>query len=160
MNILCTGDSSYGLCKALAETGMDITFICEKDYLFNQADFFRNVEQKSLECEVFINCAKLSNFLQVQVLYNIYYLWSQMKKKGLIINIGSDIIHHPRPIVYCLEKQALKSLHDMLYDKNPDIKMTLIHPGKLGEGYIPYQDVAMAITQAIITQNVREITIA
>ena len=160
MKILCTGDQTYGLCKALAETKLDIEFICEKDYLFNQTDFIRSVEQKSLDAEIFINCAKLSGFLQTKLLYNIYYLWSQMEKKGLIISVGSDIIHHPKPTMYCLEKQTLKSLHDMLYNKNEDIKLSLIHPGKLGDGHLPYSDIAIAITNVMITQNVREITIA
>lgn len=159
MKILCTGDKSHGLCKALSETDLDIDFVCEKDHLFNEGSFLRLIEQESLKHDIFINCAKLSNFLQVQVLYNIYYLWLQMKKAGQIITIGSDIIYHPRPILYCLEKQALKSLHDMLYEKQSGIKMTLIHPGKLGEGHIPYSDVVAAITQSMISP-IREITVS
>jgi hypothetical protein len=147
MKILVTGDPNYGLCESILETFCDgnCTILSEKDDVFDQRSYLNKVLQECLSYDTFINSAKLSNFMQAQILFGVWSLWKQFKKKGRIISIGSDVIYKNHESLYALQKRALFECHKSLLYKDLDIRLCLINPGKLGIEGTPYSKVANLI---------------
>jgi len=159
MKILMTGDPEYGLCHAFTKgtwSAEEISVLSEKDDVFDQRSYQNKILQECVNCDVFINSAKLSNFMQAQILHDVWNVWRQFKKKGRIISIGSDVIFKNHDSLYALQKRALFECHKSLLYKDLDIKLTLVNPGKLGPEGTPYAEI-VNLVEYIIHSNV-EIT--
>lgn len=152
MKVLITGDPNYGLCQSIVEGLSDfekVEVLSEKDDVFDQRSYLNKILRECINYDIFINSAKLSNFMQPQILFDVWNLWHQFKKKGRIISIGSDVIYKNHDSLYALQKRTLFECHKSLVYKNLDIKLTLINPGKLGPEGTPYSEVVKLINFAI-----------
>lgn len=162
MKILVTGDPEYGLCKAITEgisQAEEIAVLSEKDDVFDTRTYLNKIYQECINYDVFINSAKLSNFMQPQILFDVWSLWHQFKKRGRIISIGSDVIFKNHDSLYSLQKRALFECHKSLLYKDLDIKLTLINPGKLGPGGTPYEKIVNLIDYVLESDvEITEIT--
>lgn len=114
MKILITGNPEYGVASGLKSVlGIEHTvdFVSPKynNIDLNKIEDFKKVVNDSINYDVFINNARLSNYNQVQLFDSIHKKWIADKKHGQIINIGSvaDQVRD-RTWIYGSEKAALK----------------------------------------------------
>lgn len=140
MTILCTGDSHSVLAKAIKEILYNVDFVSRTH---NNIDLTKNYDidkfiNMSQQYDVIINCARLTNYGQSILLSEMWIRWHTWNKQGHIINIGSDILYkigtsflHNPNISYVLEKQALANAHKKYCLMDPNIKMTLVQPGRM-----------------------------
>lgn len=161
MRILITGDPNYGLCQEMKHSllASEITILSEKDDVFDQWSFLNKVLKECISYDVFINSAKLSNFMQTKILHDVWQVWHQFNKSGRIISIGSDVIFKNHDSFYSLQKKALFECHKSLLYKDLNIKLSLINPGKLGPEGTPYNKIVELINYVLESEvEITEIT--
>lgn len=139
MNILCTGNPNYGLAKSINNTFTNITFASRANgYDLSVKDNRKRLAEESLKYDIFINNSALFNFLQVELLYDVYNHWLDKNHNAYIINIGSTVEHSVKGRVwkYATEKKALQDAVTELamlsvWDTSRTIRVSLLSFGSL-----------------------------
>jgi short-subunit dehydrogenase len=149
VNILVTGNKKWGLVKSIhrcLNEEYDVNCVSRDTYGdLNTQEIRDTLKGKSLSFDVFINCAKLSDFNQTLLLKDIWDCWIENEKKGHIINIGSTVDTGLKggSRLYTVEKVALRNLSRKLtYDSSSGngIKVTYISLGYLDMESVSFKD--------------------
>lgn len=115
MNILITGNPSYGVASGLAELYPDAVFCSRNSDIqmdLTVAECQDELAEHSLEYDVFINNALLNDFDQCSILQKVWTCWKENGHTGHIINCGSAVDYMVRPDnrLYSIGKKALRDL--------------------------------------------------
>lgn len=138
--IIITGNPSIGLASSIQRC------LCS-DYILDfksRANGFdltledsrKQLAQVSLDYDIFINLAALTNFCAVLLVERVYNTWLENNKTGYIINIGStvDIGIKGGSRLYPVEKKALKEFNRQISYSSTSgsgIRTTLVSLGYL-----------------------------
>lgn len=138
MKIIITGNPNYGIAQSINDIFIEhkLSFFSKNYNGYNLTDSDKILEfaEKSLEYDVFINNARLTQYNQVKLYETVYHKWASVKKQGLIINIGSTVdLARDANYPYASEKMALKKASETgafaSNFKNSGIKVTYIACG-------------------------------
>ena len=149
MKVLVTGSRQRGLAKSIhrcLNEEYDVDCVSRDTYGdLNTPDIRDMLKGKSLSCDVFINCSKLSAFNQTLLLKDIWDCWVENKKQGHIINIGSTVDTGLKggSRLYTVEKVALRNLSRKLSldaSSGNGIKVTYITLGYLDTEGVSFAD--------------------
>lgn len=178
MKILITGSHDWGLAGALGKylQQHEIEFASRSKGCDLITEMGRDIlSDKSMFCDVFINCSKLDNFHQTLVLKRVWDRWRTNRKKGHIINIGSTVDTGLKggSRLYTTEKVALRNFSRKLtYDSmsGNGIQVTYLSLGYLDIDGVSFKDkvkikldYVVSVIEWIITKpdyiNINEISI-
>lgn len=141
-SIIVAGNKNYGLGKSLYKKFPDASFYsrtCGGYHLTNH-DQQTGFINKSLAYHTFISCSYLPDFQQLILVKRLWQLWTECKKPGHIIVIGSTSEMRSMSM-YATEKRALKDWcmnmsricagGEPSIDTRIGIKISYISPGLL-----------------------------
>lgn len=119
MKVLVTGNPTYGIAQAIDRVLSpvhQVDFVSRKHNnidLNNHSEII-NFANNSLNYDVVVNNVRLHGFNQIKLLEQVWQTWTNAKKPGLIINIGStsDNSRDIGDAIYGSEKSALKKLSE------------------------------------------------
>jgi hypothetical protein len=141
--IIIAGNPNYGLAKNLQKKYPNATFYSRSHGNLNLSkEEDRNIFGKeSLKYEVCILCSYIPYFKQTLLVGRIWKEWTENKKPGNIIVLGSTADTSKGARFYCIEKRALKDFcrnyGDGASGGGPNlvpgngVKITYIAPGVL-----------------------------
>jgi len=141
--IIIAGNKYYGLSKSLNITFPGATFCSRSNGEFNffNKESVLQFAELSLDYDVCIFCSYIPHFYQILLLEKVWNVWSESKKKGQMIVLGSTADNSPRRMLYSIEKRALRDFCRVygksasgggpeLYKGN-GIRITYVAPGML-----------------------------
>lgn len=107
MKFLITGNKDYGLAKALSVIFSNADYVGRPTGYDLSTDIDK-IAVKSLDYNVFINCAYVDSFNQTLLLDKVYNTCVKHKHNLHIINVGSTVDRVPNHSNYSINKKALR----------------------------------------------------
>ena len=99
-NVLITGGAEgigHDLISHINSNVTSVTSLSRRNgFNINVKEDRAKIVEKSVDCDLFINLAhSTGTFAQAKLLYELHRKWAEIKKEGVIINIGSYKTYSP-----------------------------------------------------------------
>ena len=141
--VIISGNKHYGLGECLYKVFPDATFCSRSNgsYDLTDQEQMGTFVSKSMDYDVYIGCSYLPIFAQTILLAKLFKEWSNVKKKGQIIVVGSTADWSTKARFYSTEKKALRDFSrrmaglctgggPQLYPGN-GLRITYVAPGMI-----------------------------